>query len=145
MYLMVSRSSPRAMIAPVATKRRTGSFFDPATHGFVRVAVAVPRLHVADPEQNAAETVAMLERAAGEGAVVAAFPELGLSAYTCDDLFHQRALLDACEAALLTVAEATARLPIVAVVGLPWRADQRLFNCATVVCGGAVICIVPKG
>ncbi len=28
--------------------------------------------------------------------MLALFPELGLSAYSCDDLFHQRALLDGC-------------------------------------------------
>ena len=62
-----------------------------------------------------------------------AFPELGLSAYTCDDLFHQRALLDGCEAALGRVAEATASIPVMAIVGLPLRVDHRLFNCAAVV------------
>jgi NAD+ synthase (glutamine-hydrolysing) len=119
-------------------------FLNPYRHDFVRVAVAVPRLRVADPAFNAAESVALLGRAAGEGAVLVAFPELGLSAYTCDDLFHQRALLDACEAALATVAEATAKLPVVAVVGLPLRVDHLLFNCAAVVFGGRVLGVVPK-
>ena len=50
-------------------------------------------------------------------AVVVAFPELGLSAYTCDDLFHQRALLEGCESALAAVAEATTKLGVVAIVG----------------------------
>ena len=119
-------------------------FLNPYRHGFVRVAVAVPRIRVADPGFNAAETVAMLGQAAAQGAVVVAFPELGISAYTCDDLFHQRALLDACEAALGTVADATRTLPVVAIVGVPIRADHRLFNCAAVVFGGRVLGIVPK-
>ena len=119
-------------------------FLHPYRHDFVRVAVAVPRLRVADPAFNAAETIALLEKAADEGAALVAFPELGLSAYTCDDLFHQRALLDACEAALATVAAATARSPAVAVVGVPLRLDHRLFNCAAVVFGGRVLGVVPK-
>jgi NAD+ synthase (glutamine-hydrolysing) len=119
-------------------------FYNPYAHDFVRVAVAVPRLRVADPAFNAAESVALFERAAGEGAVLVAFPELGLSAYTCDDLFHQRALLDACEAALQTVAAATKRIPAVAIVGLPLRVDHRLFNCAAIVFGGRVLGVVPK-
>jgi NAD+ synthase (glutamine-hydrolysing) len=119
-------------------------FRNPYRHDFVRVAVAVPRLRVADPAFNAVESVAMLERAAAEGAVLVAFPELGLSAYTCDDLFHQRALLDASEAALATVAEATRRIPVVALVGLPLRVDHRLFNCAAIVFGGRVLGVVPK-
>ncbi|MGZ5239540.1 MAG: NAD(+) synthase [Caldimonas sp.] len=120
------------------------SFRHPYRHDFVRVAVAVPRIRVADPAFNAAATVAMLERLAAEGASLVAFPELGLAAYTSDDLFHQRALLDACEAALATVAEATARIPITAVVGLPLRVDHLLFNCAAVVSGGRVQGVVPK-
>jgi NAD+ synthase (glutamine-hydrolysing) len=65
------------------------AFLNPFAHGFARVAVAVPRLRVADPAFNAAESVTLLEQAAAQGAVVVAFPELGLSAYTCDDLFHR--------------------------------------------------------
>ena len=76
--------------------------------------------------------------------MLVAFPELGLSAYTCDDLFHQRALLDACEAALGRVADATAEVAAVAVVGLPLRVDHRLFNCAAVCAGGRVLGVVPK-
>ncbi|MGZ5275936.1 MAG: hypothetical protein ACXWCU_08430, partial [Caldimonas sp.] len=66
-------------------------FRHPYRHDFVRVAVAVPRIRVADPEFNAAATVATLERVAADGASLVAFPELGLAAYTSDDLFHQRA------------------------------------------------------
>ena len=120
------------------------AFLNPYAHGFARVAVAVPRMRVADPLYNAAESTALLVRAAAEGAVLVAFPELGLSAYTCDDLFHQKALLDGCEAALASVAEATRQVPVVAIVGLPLRVDHRLFNCAAVVCGGRVLGVVPK-
>ena len=120
------------------------SFLNPYRHGYARVAVAVPRIRVADPAFNVAATIALLGDAAAQGAVLVAFPELGISAYTCDDLFHQRALLDACEAALATLAEATRTIPAVAIVGVPVRADHRLFNCAAVVFGGRVLGIVPK-
>jgi NAD+ synthase (glutamine-hydrolysing) len=124
--------------------KQTLPFRNPYAHDFVRVAVAVPRLRVADPAFNASESIALLERAAAEGAVLVAFPELGLSAYTCDDLFHQRALLDACEAGLEAVVEATKRVAVVAIVGLPLRVDDRLFNCAAVVFAGRVLGVVPK-
>ena len=90
-------------------------------HDFARVAVATPRCRVADPVFNAGETIELARQAASNGAVLVAFPELGLSAYTCDDLFHQRALLDACEAALQTVIDASAALDIVMIVGMPVR------------------------
>jgi NAD+ synthase (glutamine-hydrolysing) len=119
-------------------------FFDPATHGFLRVAVAVPRIRVADPVFNADQSIALYEEAAAGGAAVVVFPELGLAAYTCDDLFHQRALLDACEAALARVLAATARQAAVAIVGLPLRVDHGLYNCAAVAQGGRLLGIVPK-
>lgn len=119
-------------------------FNDPASHGFVRVVVAVPRCRVADPAFNAAQTVALLDEAAARGAAVVAFPELGLSAYTCDDLFHQRSLLDGCLAALDEVARSTRDHATAAVVGLPLRVDHSLFNCAAVVHRGRVLGVVPK-
>jgi NAD+ synthase (glutamine-hydrolysing) len=119
-------------------------FLNPYTHGFARLAVAVPRNRVADPVFNVAETIRMYRETAADGAVLVAFPELGLSAYTCDDLFHQAALLDACERALLEVAAASRDIGAVAVVGLPLRVDHRLFNCAAVVAGGRVLGVLPK-
>nr|WP_211473289.1 NAD(+) synthase [Collimonas humicola] len=122
----------------------TNKFLNLYSHDFARVAVAVPNCRVADPAFNAAETIRLARRAQEQGAVLAAFPELGLSAYTCDDLFHQRALLDACEAALAEVVAASAELSLAMIVGLPLRVEHQLFNCAAIVAGGRIQGIVPK-
>ncbi|WP_238876494.1 NAD(+) synthase [Achromobacter xylosoxidans] len=119
-------------------------FFNLYSHGFARVAVGVPECKVADPAFNAAQTIALAQQAAQGGAVLVAFPELGLSAYTCDDLFHQKALLDACEAALDQVARATAELDIAVIVGAPLRVEHQLYNCAVVIAGGRILGVVPK-
>jgi len=119
-------------------------FFNLYSHDFARVAVASPRCKVADPAFNAQQTIALARQAAGQGAVLAAFPELGLSAYTCDDLFHQRALLDACLAALADVVAASIELPLAMIVGVPLRINHTLFNCAVVVAGGRILGVVPK-
>ncbi|MFY1841668.1 NAD(+) synthase [Achromobacter xylosoxidans] len=119
-------------------------FFNLYSHGFARVAVGVPECKVADPAFNAAQTIALAQQAAQGGAVLVAFPELGLSAYTCDDLFHQKALLDACEAALGEVARATAELDIAVIVGAPLRVAHQLYNCAVVIAGGRILGVVPK-
>ncbi|MFY1911494.1 NAD(+) synthase [Achromobacter xylosoxidans] len=119
-------------------------FFNLYSHGFARVAVGVPECKVADPAFNAAQTIALAQQAAQGGAVLVAFPELGLSAYTCDDLFHQKALLDACEAALDQVARATAELDIAVIVGAPLRMAHQLYNCAVVIAGGRILGVVPK-
>ena len=97
----------------------------------MRIAVGVPSVWVADPAYNADQTVALIRDAADRKAVLALFPELGMTAYSCDDLFQQRALLDACLDAIAAVAEATAKLAIVSVIGAPLQIDNHLFNCAS--------------
>lgn len=124
---------------------KTGDhFLNLHSHDFLRVAAAVPLCKIADPAYNAEQTVALAQLAAQQGAGLVVFPELGLSAYTCDDLFHQRALLDACEAALTTVLSETRALASVLVVGMPLRVDHRLFNCAVVMHKGHLLGVVPK-
>lgn len=119
-------------------------FFNLYSHQFARVAVAIPRCRIADPAYNVEQTIALARQAADQGAALVAFPELGLSAYSCDDLFHQRALLDACEEGLAAVVKASRELPVAMVVGLPLRVNHQLFNCAAVVAGGRVHGLVPK-
>ncbi|HZN69755.1 MAG TPA: nitrilase-related carbon-nitrogen hydrolase, partial [Tepidisphaeraceae bacterium] len=113
-------------------------------HGFARVSVCVPRLKVASPAFNVERTVAMARDACADGASVVLFPELGLSAYSNEDLFHQDALLDATEAALARLLEQNVKLPAALIVGLPLRFEGRLFNCAAIVHRGRVLGLVPK-
>ncbi len=120
------------------------AFFNLYSHGFVRVAVAIPEVRVADPAWNAARTLELMRQAADQQACLVVFPELGLTAYSCEDLFHQEALQEAALQALVQVIKEGSKLPIVAVVGLPIRHRGQLFNCAALVCGGQVLGIVPK-
>jgi len=84
-------------------------FFNLYNHEFVRAAVAVPRVRVADPAFNAREVIELMAQAAARRAVVVLFPELCLSAYSCEDLFHQGALIETCRAAL---GDATVAAPV---------------------------------
>ena len=113
-------------------------------HGYARVAVATPRVEVASPAFNAAQTLALARQAAAAHCVLALFPELGLSAYSNEDLFQQDALLDASLEALRQVVEASRALPVALAVGLPLQADGRLHNCGVVVHRGRVLGAVPK-
>jgi NAD+ synthase (glutamine-hydrolysing) len=76
--------------------------------------------------------------------VLALFPELGLSAYSNEDLFQQDALLDASLAALRRVVESSRALPTALVVGLPLQVEGRLYNCGIVVHRGRMLGAVPK-
>ena len=122
----------------------SGAFFDLYRHGFVRAGLAVPEVRVANPEFNTAETINLLERAAEQGAALVAFPELGLAGYSCDDLFHQQALLQGALAGLEKIIEASRSQPLLAIVGLPLQIDDSLYNCAVAICRGKLLGVVPK-
>jgi NAD+ synthase (glutamine-hydrolysing) len=119
-------------------------FFSLYAHGFARVALATPRVALGDPRANLDATLELMQRAAREKAVLAVFPELGLSAYSLEDLFHQRALLDGAEEALSGLLARSRRLPLAALVGLPVVVDGLLYNCAALVCAGRLAGVVPK-
>ena len=119
-------------------------FFNLYNHGFVRVAVGIPMVRVADPEYNARETIALMKRAAERKALLVVFPELGLSAYSCEDLFQQQSLLDSCREQLAAVLCASSDTPVIAIVGLPLVVDGLLFNCAAVLSRGQLLGVIPK-
>ncbi|HKQ28279.1 MAG TPA: NAD(+) synthase [Burkholderiales bacterium] len=119
-------------------------FFNLYRHGFARVAVATPIVRIGDPQHNLEASVELIEQAAAEKTLLTVFPELGLTAYSCDDLFHQQALIDAAEAALAQLIARTRNLPVAALVGLPVAVNGLLYNCAALVCRGRLVGVVPK-
>ena len=114
------------------------------SHGFVRASVCVPTLRVADPDFNVERMLGLARRASEINATVTLFPELGISAYTNDDLFHQNALLDAVETALARLVSESRSLTQILIAGAPLRFEGRLFNCAVVIYRGRVLGITPK-
>ena len=113
-------------------------------HGFVRVAAASPRVHLADPAANARETIDLMRKADKAGAALVVFPELGLSGYTLDDLHMQSALLAAVREAIAKVKAATKSLAPVVVVGAPLQVGPALHGCAVVMHRGVILGVVPK-
>ncbi len=93
---------------------------------------------------NAERTIALIEQADRQQSALAVFPELGIAAYTSEDLFRQDALLDATLDAIERVRIATAELAPLTIVGAPLRAEQGLFNAAVVIHRGRVLGAVPK-
>src|SRR5262249_57736937 len=105
---------------------------------------------VADPDRNVEEVVRVLEDARGKGAQLLVLPELGLSGYTCGDLFFSLSTLVAgAERALSRLLAATSSHRTVVVVGLPVVQEGKLFNAAAVVqagpLGGVVAQTYPPG
>ena len=112
--------------------------------GLIRVAAAMPRVHVADPAANAREIVDLCGKLAEQAPSVIVFPELSVTGYTCADLFGQNRLLQDAEAAVAEIVADTAALDAMVVFGAPVRHAGRLFNCAVAARGGRILGIVPK-
>src|SRR5581483_301727 len=114
------------------------------SHGYVRAAVCIPFLRVADPSFNVERTLGLARRASEMNAAVALFPELGISAYSNEDLFHQDALLSATESALGRLVSESRTIAPVIIAGAPLRFEGKLFNCGVVIYRGRVLGLVPK-
>ena len=112
--------------------------------GFIRVAAAMPRVHVADPAANAREILRLCQELAARHPSVIVFPELCVTGYTCADLFGQNRLLADAEQAVADLTAASAELEPMIVVGAPVRHAGRLFNCALAIRQGRILGIVPK-
>ena len=108
------------------------------------VAAAAPRVHIAAPERNAREMLALAVENADAGVLL--FPELAITGYTCADLFGQTRLLDAaCHWVNRLAKEAWEKgFKGLLAVGAPVRADNQLFNCLVFLHGGAPVAMVPK-
>ena len=68
--------------------------------GLIRVAAAMPRVHVADPAANAREIMDLCGKLSDQAPSVVVFPELSVTGYTCGDLFGQNRLLADAEQAV---------------------------------------------
>ena len=123
---------------------KTRPFNSIYSHGFIRAAVCIPDLKVADPVYNTQQTLALARRAADFHSAVALFPELGISAYSNDDLFHQEALLHSVKDGLAEIIQQSREVHTVLLLGAPLAFDGRLFNCGVVIYHGRVLGIVPK-
>ncbi len=112
--------------------------------GFIKIAAATPEIKVADCASNAARIIEIMRDAEMRGVQLVVFPELCLSGYTCGDLFLQTRLRTAAHDALCGIVAESGRLGLIAVVGLPYVHEGRLYNCAAVIYGGRLLGLVPK-
>ncbi|MCK5878231.1 MAG: NAD(+) synthase, partial [Holophagae bacterium] len=119
-------------------------FFNLYNQGFIRTAVCVPEVRVADPAFNAARTIELAHKAAENDAVFSLFPELGISAYSNEDLFHQDALLEGTLAAVEVILDSTKNLNMIMAIGVPLRVDSLLFNCGLVLYKGKILGVAVK-
>lgn len=113
-------------------------------YGYIKVAAAIPIVKVADCNYNTAQIENLMAQAEGQGVEIICFPELSITGYTCQDLFHQQLLLEEAETALLKLMEFSRSLNLTAIVGAPLSFKGMLLNAAVVLRKGKVVGVVPK-
>ena len=112
--------------------------------GYYRVAAAVNRTAVANPQKNLHEILSLIQEAQSKEVSVVVFPELTLTGYSAGDLFFSQTLLLAQNRALESLLKELGSIDTVAVVGIALEEAGRLYNCAAVLQRGKILGIVPK-
>lgn len=113
-------------------------------HGFIKVAAATPEVKVADCIWNGEQTIKLIEEAEEQGVKVLVFPELGITGYTCGDLFLQDTLLDAAQKTMWKIVESTEGKDVFVFVGLPLQVRDKLYNVAAAIQNGELLGLIPK-
>ena len=94
--------------------------------GFLKVGVASVDVEVANPIHNKEKVMEVIKKADKNGVKLLVFPELVLTAYTCNDLFLQKTLLDEAKNQLFAILEETKGQDMVIVLGLPLTVNHKL-------------------
>ena len=106
-------------------------------HGFYRVSAACIQTEIADVKHNAEKIIEVAKRLEGQTQLLV-FGELSLCGYSCQDLFYETLLQQACEQGLKTLCEQLPGNMLVA-VGLPMRHEGKLYNTAAFIFQGKVL------
>ena len=113
-------------------------------YGFFRVACSSPDIAVAGCNFNEKQIIETVKKANSLSVDLLVMGELGVTSYTCGDLFFQDSLLENAKSSLLNIAEATRKTSVLFAVGCPIEFSSSLYNCAVWFLGGKILAIIPK-
>jgi NAD+ synthase (glutamine-hydrolysing) len=113
--------------------------------GFYRVKTFAPVIELANPQFNAKKIIELAKSSEQDEASVLLFPELGLTGYSCEDLFFYSDLLNQTIKGIKSILDETKHLKSLLVFGAPYQSfDGRLYNCAFVCFQGKILGVIPK-
>ena len=112
--------------------------------GFIKAAAATPHVTVGDCVSNANEILKLIRRLDAKNVKLMVFPELGLTGYTCSDLFLQEHLVREAKHQLFRIMTETSTVDALIFIGLPLEVRGKLYNVAAVINRGCLLGIVPK-
>ncbi|MDP3130267.1 MAG: NAD(+) synthase, partial [Bacillota bacterium] len=112
-------------------------------HGFLKASLVSPAVVVGNPKENVAAMLAALHH---NESSLAVFPELGITGYSCGDLFFSKALLDDAQEGLRVLLTGLQPSPYdgVVVCGLPLEVNEMVLNVAVVLQNAKILGVVPK-
>ncbi len=109
-------------------------------NGFLKVMLVSPKLEIGNPKFNITE---MLKTLKDNRASIAVFPELGISGYSCGDLFFQKSLFDDTLSALDHFLKKNSFSGVV-ILGTPLIVEEMVLNTAIVVQKDRILGVIPK-
>lgn len=109
-------------------------------NGFIKISLASPKLEVGNPEFNIQEMIRLLN---GNSSQITVFPELGITGYSCGDLFFQKSLFDDTLEAINHLLTHNPYKGII-ILGAPLEVEGMVLNCAIVVQNNQLLGVVPK-
>ncbi len=112
--------------------------------GYLKTAVAVPHIRVADPNYNASVIIEKMQAAQKEGAELLLFPELCITGSTCGDLYKQSILLKGAMKALERIVKESENSSMLTFVGLPLESRGKVYSVTALVQEGSVLGLVPR-
>ncbi|KYJ86994.1 NAD(+) synthase [Sulfurovum riftiae] len=113
-------------------------------YGYYRVAAAVNKTTVANPQKNAEEILSLIQEAQEKEVSVVVFPELTLTGYTASDLFLNQTLLAAQNGSLEYILNNIKSVDTIVILGIALLEADRLYNCAAVIQNGEILGLIPK-
>ncbi len=117
-------------------------------HSYVKVATASFETEVGNVKNNKKHIVSLIDKAVQEDVEMVVFPELCLTGYTCGDMFFRKDLTDQALKALTEISDylddVEGNVDPVVIVGLPYRHDFKLYNCAAFLHKGEILAIIAK-
>lgn len=112
--------------------------------GYIKCGCTSIPVALADVDKNKEEIIRIMKEADKKDIRLLVFPELALSGYTIEDLFHQELVLQKVKDAIKEIKYISKELSVVSIIGMPLQVKNSLYNVAAVVQGGKILGFVPK-
>lgn len=112
--------------------------------GFIKTAAAVPAITLGECRRNAEEIISLVKIMGTDGVKLSCFPALCVSGSTLGDLYNQKVLLEASEAAVSHICAETQGIDMLFTVGAAVCVDACIYDATIAICKGVVLAVIPR-